>query len=75
MSKKQALSLAILLLEFEIEQPAITPPPPDWEAELKAARAALQEMLGPVSPGRFFVSPEERRRALSSRGIDRPARP
>lgn len=46
----QALALAALLIDFEIEQPQVNPPPPGWQMELKQARQALEELQAALSP-------------------------
>lgn len=44
MNELQALTLACLLFEFELEAPQVHPPPPEWERELTAAKACLARL-------------------------------
>lgn len=56
----QALSLAGLILEFEIEStPAEAA---EWRAELAAARRALEEARNRPPAGQFFLTDPGRRR-------------
>lgn len=50
MERKQAVSLAMLLVEFEIENPQTLPCPPDWQNELKSALFQLQALHKELSP-------------------------
>lgn len=56
MSLTQALTLAGLLIDFELESPAVQPPPVAWASELKAARQAINEALNRPEAGEFFLS-------------------
>lgn len=44
MTSTQALSLASLLIEFELESPAVSPMPEEWQSELRQARQALGQL-------------------------------
>lgn len=59
MTLRQALSLLLALGTWEIENPAIKPPPPGWKKELESAVATVRQYLTESrSPaGRFFTSP------------------
>lgn len=50
MSLVQAVALAACLVEFEIEQPQVTPPPPDWLNDLTAAQDTLKAFLAEINP-------------------------
>lgn len=63
MTLVQALSLASLLIEFELESPAVQPPPLAWEQELRAAKATINEAIARPKAGEFFISPPIRHRA------------
>lgn len=41
MSPSQALALAKCLIEFELEEPQVLPPPPDWMSDLERAAATI----------------------------------
>lgn len=62
MTLSQALALATLLIEFEIEQPQVQPPPEAWEQELREAKRTINLAIG-RDPGEFFISPPIRRRS------------
>lgn len=66
----RALSLCCLLVEFELESPAIQPAPPGWQHELKLVQRTLKaELARNRSPcGEFFTSPDDRRRRKVSNG-------
>ena len=42
---RQALTLAGLLIEWELENPQVEPPPEGWKTDLQAARKVLTELL------------------------------
>lgn len=46
---KQALSLAISVLSFELESPQVSPIPENWEVELKGSICKLREVHKLVS--------------------------
>lgn len=56
MTPAQALILASLLIDFELEQPAVKPAPPEWEEELQAARAVLNGMIARAAPPPAWVT-------------------
>jgi hypothetical protein len=58
---KQALTLAALLIDFELESPAIQPTPPAWADELQQAKKTITELINRPDPGRFFMSAAARR--------------
>lgn len=59
----QALALASLLIDFELESPAVQPPPVAWAEELKAARQTINQAIARPDPGEFFISAPTRHRA------------
>lgn len=63
MTLSQALSLCVLLLDFEIETPQVQPPPEAWESELRAAKLTINQAINRPDPGEFFLSAPARRRA------------
>lgn len=70
MTLNQALSLASLLIEFEIETPAVQPPPEAWISELRAARETINEAIGRPDPGEFFISAQSRGDKIRGRKPD-----
>lgn len=56
MTLVQALSLASLLIEWEIESPAVQPLPEAWAEELRAARQVITQAINRPDPGRYFFS-------------------
>jgi hypothetical protein len=50
MTNDQALTLALLLIEFELEAPQIQPAPPAWVRELTEARTALVRLKAQLAP-------------------------
>lgn len=62
MTLTQALALARLLIEFELETPAVTPPPPEWRYELNEAKKALDQAIARPPAGDFFLSALVRRK-------------
>lgn len=68
MELKQALNLAVELISFEIENPAINPPPLAWVDELRRARKALRTELARIRApcGQFFISNGNSRKRKNS---------
>ena len=50
MTQLQALALCGLLLDFEIEQPQVMPPPEAWVKDLQAARKIIRQMVCDLQP-------------------------
>lgn len=46
MQPTQALGISLALIDYEIEEPAYVPVPPEWKRELNAAREILSELIG-----------------------------
>ena len=46
----QAVALGLCLVDFELEQPQVSPPPPDWRKELTAAQETLRAFLADINP-------------------------
>lgn len=46
----QAVALGLCLVDFELEQPQISPPPPGWMKDLTAARETLKDFLADIHP-------------------------
>lgn len=63
MTLTQALALASLLIDFELESPAVQPPPEAWESELRAAKATISQAITRPDPGEFFTSAPTHHRA------------
>lgn len=70
MDLTQALRLASLLIEWEIEQPQVQPPPMAWEQELRAARQTINKAIE-RNPGEFFHSAAVKTRGRKSHHIIR----
>lgn len=71
----QALALANCLIDFEIENSQITPPPVDWLEDLRRARVTLSHLFKQVGPpplprdNTVFGNPPRRKRKKPSRTI------
>lgn len=61
MSLTQALSIAALVLEFELETTQADAT--DWQWEVKTAREVITQAINRPDPGDFFLSAPARRRA------------
>lgn len=59
--QKQALKRAILLMEWEIENPIVQPPPEGWRHELKEDKEELRKMLPQQAIEGFFLSAPSRK--------------
>lgn len=57
MTLQQALSIATLLIEFELESPQVQPPPVSWQQDLQAAKKAIQAAIERQPTGEFFIAP------------------
>lgn len=77
----QAVSLAIVLVDWELESPQVRPIPPQWKTDLQRARAALEEFWSELeakrqsrmeAEARHWPSKRKRRRASS--GVEGAAR-
>lgn len=56
MTLDQALTLCTLLIEYELENPIVQPPPEAWESELRAAKQTITQAIDRPDPGRYFFS-------------------
>lgn len=63
MTLNQALTLANLLITWELESPAVQPPPPEWETELKAAKETINQAINRPPAGDYFLSSPNRQRS------------
>lgn len=63
----QALALANLLISWELESPAVQPPPPAWEYELKEAQKTISQAITSPPAGDFFLSADTKRRGRESK--------
>lgn len=71
----QAVALAACLVDFEIEQPQVTPPPPGWMDDLTAAQQTLKEFLAEINPipHQARLTPQQSRAEIAPRrGHRRP---
>ena len=59
MDVRQAVSIGLLLIEFELEEPAIKPQPTIWRAELLQVRKLLKELFHELAPGQQAPIPEK----------------
>lgn len=68
MELTQALRLASLLVEWEIEQPQVQPPPMGWIEELRAAKQTINKAIE-RNPGEFFHSAAVKTRGRPSKNV------
>ena len=59
MTIPQAVQIGLLLIEFELEEPAILPQPMMWRAELLQCRKLLKKLFHEIAPGQQAPIPEK----------------
>lgn len=67
MELRQALRLASLLIDFELEQPQVQPPPMGWVAELRSAKQTISRAIERPTDAFFISAVVKRRPGRSSR--------